>query len=128
IYWLPTEDAIYVHTVDFFDDFAGVGPVMTAYRAASTEVEMSTTQMMFFRNMAMPSFILQPAAGSGYLPGPDQKDELTQFMRRMYQGSVNVNRTAVLPTRWEPVRFQSEFDKIGMPALSDHARDAVLRA
>ena len=120
-------NAVYMHTIDFFEDFGGVGPVMAAYAQAATETEMSATQLMFFRNMAMPNFIIQPASGSGYVPGDDQKNILTEYLRRMGQGAANAGRTIVSPSRWELLRFQQEFDKLGMPQLAEAARDAVVR-
>ena len=125
--WLAPEDSVYIHNIDFFEDFGGTGPVMVAYAQAATETEISATQLMFFRNMAMPSFVIQPAQGEGYVPGIDQKDTLTEYLRRMYQGASNMGRTAVLPTRWELLKFQQDFDKLGMPQLTQEARDAVLR-
>lgn len=125
--WLAPEETVYMHTMDFFEDFGGTGALAVAYAQAATETEITATQMMFFRNMAMPSFVIQPAAGGGYAPGPDQKEQLTEYLRRMHQGAANVNRTAVLPSRWELLKFQQEFDKLGMPQLTEQARDAVVR-
>jgi len=125
--WLPPEDTVYFHNIDFFEDFGGTGPLMVAYAQAATETEITATQLMFFRNMAMPSFVIQPADGSSYVPGPDQKLELSEYLRRMYQGAANAGRTVVLPTRWEMLKFQQDFDKLGMPNLTDQARDACLR-
>src|SRR5258708_4629024 len=59
--WLAPQDAVYMHNIDFFEDFGGTGPLMVAYAQAATETEITATQLMFFRNMAMPSFVIQPA-------------------------------------------------------------------
>lgn len=125
--YLPVEDAVYAHTVDFWEDFGGIGPVQVAYVQAATETEMAATQLQFFRNMAMPSYIFQPAKDDGFRPGLDQKNELTEYLRRMYQGAANAGRTLVMPTRWETLKLQQDFDKLGMPDLSEAARQAVLR-
>lgn len=125
--FIRPSDAVYMHNIDFFEDFGGTGALMVAYAQAATETEITATQLMFFRNMAMPSFVIQPANDSSYIPGPDQKSELTEYLRRMYQGAANAGRTVVLPTRWEMLKFTQDFDKIGMPNLSDQARDACLR-
>lgn len=125
--YIPIEDAVYMHDIDFFDDFGGVGPVEVAYVQAATETEISATQLQFFRNMAMPNFIMQPAEGDGYRMGPTSKDQLTEYMRRMGQGSTNSGRTFISPTRWDVLKLQQDFDKLGMPQLTMEARDAVLR-
>jgi hypothetical protein len=125
--YLSPEQAVYMHNIDFFEDFGGNGSLMIAYAQAATETEITATQLMFFRNMAMPSFVIQPAQGTGFVPGTDQKDQLTEYLRRMHQGAANIGRTVVLPTRWEMLKLQQDFDKLGMPQLSAEARDACLR-
>lgn len=125
--YLPLDDAVYFHDMDFFEDFGGVGPVQVAYVQAATETEISATQLQFFRNMAMPGFIMQPAQNEGFRPGKEQKDEIAEYLRRMYQGAANAGRAMVMPTRWEMVKLQQDFDKLGMPALTQEARDAVIR-
>lgn len=124
--FLRPEEVVYMHNVDLFDDFGGIGPAQVCFVQAATESEMGMTQLQFFRNMAMPAFALQPAAGEGYRPGVDQKNELTELLRRMYQGATNVGRSVVLPTRWESIRFQQDFDKLGMPDLTAEAKSAIV--
>ena len=125
--YIPEDQAVYMHNMDFFEDFGGVGPAQVCYVQAATETEIAATQLQFFRNMAMPAFAMQPADGDGFRPGPDQKQEITELLRRMYQGSANAGRTVVLPTRWEMLKFQQEFDKLGMPQLTTTAVDSVIR-
>lgn len=126
--YIPVEESVYMHNMDFFDDFGGVGPVQVAYVQAALETEIGATQLQFFRNMAMPNFALQPAAGVGYNMSIDDKNTLTELMRRMYQGAANAGRTVVLPTRWEMIRFQQDFDKLGMPQLTAEAKSAIVEA
>lgn len=125
--YITLPDSVFMHDIDFFDDFGGVGPVEVAYVQAATETEISATQLQFFRNMAMPNFIVQPAEGDGYRVGNDQKNELAEYMRRMGQGSANSGRTFISPTRWDVLKLQQDFDKLGMPSLTLEARNAVLR-
>jgi len=126
--YIPLEDSVYMHTLDFFDDFGGIGPVERAYVQAATETEISATQLQFFRNMAMPNFIMQPADGEGYRVGLDAKNELSEYMRRMGQGAANSGRAMISPTRWDVLKLQQDFDKLGMPELTEQAQSAVLRS
>lgn len=126
--YISVEDSVYMHTLDFFDDFGGIGPVERAYVQAATETEISATQLQFFRNMAMPNFIMQPAEGDGYRVGIDAKNELTEYMRRMGQGAANSGRAMISPTRWDVLKLQQDFDKLGMPELTEQAQSAVLRS
>ncbi len=129
---IPLKDAVYLHLVDFADDFDGIAPAEVAFLEAGLEVEMATTTVSFFRNRAIPALILQPAkeavehqGSQDLLPRKDDVNKLTDFLRRVVKGSRNAGRTVVQPVRWEAVLLQQNFKDLAMSELSQETRRSV---
>lgn len=128
---IPPKDGVYLHLVDFADDFDGVAPAEVAFLEAGLEVEMATTAVSFFRNRAIPALILQPAketvAGDGqaFQPEKPNVDKLTDFLRRVVKGARNAGRTVVQPVRWEAVTLQQNFKDVAMSDLSQETRRSI---
>lgn len=117
--YLPVDSTVYMHGIDFSDDFKGTAPAEAAFLNAGVETEIASTQLNFFRNHAIPSMIVQPAQGEGYKPNKDDRDQLAEYQRRMTQGSINAGRTLITPTRWEFKPMTTDFDKLAMKDLLD---------
>lgn len=121
--YIPLQDAVYMHEVDFDDDYEGVSPIERAFLEASGEVELAQTVLAVFRNMAIPAAIAQPAADSK--PSPASKDNLTAMLRRLVQGTINAGRTIVSPDRWEWIQLQNPLKDQSLDIISANARKAV---
>ena len=115
--YIGIKDAVYMHEVDFDDDYEGVSPVERAFLEASSEVELAQTVLAVFRNMAIPAAIAQPAADANTKPTKEDRDNLISMLRRAVQGAVNAGRTVVSPARWEWIQLQG--------ALKDQATDVI---
>lgn len=117
-------DAVYMNGLDFDDDYDGVAEAEVAFLAGGMTVEAATTAFSFFRNMAIPAAIAQPEAGASTPSEPD-KNALTAFLRRTFQGAMNAGRVLVSPSRWQWIILQSKFDDLAMPELIKSAREDV---
>ncbi|MCZ7543195.1 MAG: phage portal protein [Anaerolineae bacterium] len=106
--YIEPADAVYMHEVDFDNDFDGVSPAEVAFSFAGVEEEAAQTMLHFFRNRAIPALLLQPAAEAGGEQVPDigARDRLVRFFRRMVQGARNAGRTIIDYKRWEAVLLQ----------------------
>ncbi len=125
--YISMADAIYMHEVDFNDDFDGVSPAEACFSFAGVEEEAAQTMLHFFRNRAIPALLLQPAADAGgtHMPDEPAKNRLVAFFRQMVQGARNAGRTVIDWKRWEAILLQQEFDKAAAPESTHEARQAV---
>ncbi len=126
--YVHMRDAVYMHTVDFRDDFDGVSPAEVAFLYAGMDVEIAHTSLSFFKNMAIPAAIVQPAAEQNTQPDEEERNTIIDFLGRIVKGAKNFGRTIVTPTRWEWQQLQTSFDQLGMPGLAEQARNAVFMA
>jgi HK97 family phage portal protein len=127
--YLKPEEVIYTHLVDFNDDYGGVGPAEVAFLQAGIEVEIATTALSFFQNMAIPPAIIQPTSDSILQrPTKRQREQLTAFLQRIVKGTLNFGKTIIMPTRWEWVQLQMPFDKLAMPDLKEDSRNMIFMA
>lgn len=122
--YIERADAVYQHGVDFGDDYDGVSEAEVAFLSGGMSVEMSTTVLAFFRNRAIPAAIIQPDKENKSITEED-KNALTSFLRRTFQGAINAGRTLVSRTRWDAVQLQGNFDDLAMPELIKNAREDV---
>ncbi len=128
---LAPRDVVFMHTVDFADDFDGVAPAEVCFLEAGLSVEIAQTAVSFFRNHAIPALILQPAPDTqsgATQPREQEMRTLVGFLRRFVQGSRNAGRSLVAPTRWEAVRLQQDFDELAMGELKEETRRDVAMA
>lgn len=124
--FIPVQDAVFWHLVDFEDDFDGVSPVEVAFLQAGMEVEIASTALAFFQNMAIPATIFMPDKDAGAkMPNEDDVDDLVGFLRRVVRGARNFGRSLVSPVRWEVNRLQADFDELAMPELNQQAAIAI---
>lgn len=122
--YIDRADAVYVHEVDFDDDFEGVSDIERAFLEASIEPEMGQTVLAVFRNMAIPALIAQPAA-DGTRPGPDDVKTMQSFFQRMVRGALNAGKTIISPGRWEIIKLQQVFKDMEMEGIRKDARLAI---
>lgn len=122
--YLERQNAVYVHGVDFDDDFDGVSPAEVAFLQGSLDPEIAQTQLATFRNLAIPALLIQPEKDA---KSPDVKDvtKLTDFFKRMVQGAVNAGKTLVSPARWDVKQLQGPLKDLEMTGISADARLAV---
>lgn len=121
--YIPVRDSVYMHEVDFDDDYDGVSPIERAFLEASGEVELAQTVLATFRNMAIPAAIAQPAVDSK--PSPDSKNALTKMLQRFVQGAANTGRTIVSPDRWEWIQLQGALKDQSLDVVAQGARKAI---
>lgn len=123
--YIPLEDSIYFHYIDLNDDFDGVSPVEASFMSAGIDVEIPTTVLAFFQNMAIPTLWVQPAENSPQTPSKDERDDLIATLRRIAKGVINAGRTLVTPSRWDIRELQTKFEDLAMPELTTTARESV---
>lgn len=119
--FLTPSDVVYMHGVDLDDDFDGVSPAEVALRHGELEVEMAETQVAFMRNRAVPLSLMQPAADSVQKIDEAERNRMSDFLRRVYQGSRNAGRTLLQRFRWEWIQLQVRYDEI---EFSEHYANA----
>lgn len=126
--YLARANAIYLHGVDFNDDFGGVSPAEVAFDQAGIETEAALTAVWFLRNRAVPAAILQPKDAEATPPTEAEQRKVRSLIQRILKGARNAGKTLVSGGRWEWVSVQAEFDKIGMGELTEDARAAIAMA
>lgn len=128
---LPPSQFVYMHTIDFADDFDGLAPAEVAFLEGGLEVEMAMTAVNFFRNRAIPALLLQPAketaeiAGMVHTPEQDNANALASFLRITAKGSQNAGRSIVQPVRWEALTLSQSFKDIAMSELYRENRQQI---
>ena len=122
--YIDRADAVYVHEVDFDDDFEGVSDIERAFLEASIEPEMGQTVLAVFRNMAIPAMIVQPAA-DGARPSPDDVKTMQNFFQRMVRGALNAGKTVLSPGRWDVIKLQQVFKDMEMESIRKDARLSI---
>lgn len=124
ISYVDLRDAIYVHEVDFDDDFDGVSDIERAFLEASVEPEMAQTVLAVFRNMAIPAAIAQPAA-DGVRPQAEDVTAMKNFLARIVRGALNAGKTLISPGRWEWIQLQQPFKDMELGSIREEARLAI---
>lgn len=129
--YIPRTDAVYLHGVDFDNDFDGVSPAEVAFDQAGIETEAALTAVWFLRNRAVPAAILQPkdSADKGIEP-PDEaaRRSMRTMLMTILKGARNAGKTLISSGRWEWTAIQQQFDQIGLSELTDDAREAISMA
>jgi 2'-5' RNA ligase len=125
---IERRDAVYMHSIDFEDDFDGVAPVEVAFRYAELGVEMVETQVSFMRNRAVPAAIVQPAEGENPLTDGKTVPMMQRMLQRLYQGARNAGRTLIQTMRWEWVQLQGKWDENAFTEQFDQSFEAVSMA
>jgi 2'-5' RNA ligase len=110
--YIPLADAVYFHRFDFDDDYDGIAPAEAVFLQASTEPELALTVLAYFRNMAVPGAIIQPATDKPDKRYEDDRTPLEKFLKRVAQGARNAGRTIVMATRWDWLQLQPVFKDI----------------
>lgn len=126
--FIAPNDGIYLHGVDFDDDYGGVSPAENAFEQAGVEAEAALTALSFMRNRAIPLSVLQPADKDAPAPNETVRMQMIELLRRVAQGARNAGRTLVAGGRWEWVQLQQKFDEVGMKDFYEEARIAVSMA
>lgn len=121
--YIPLQDSVYMHEVDFDDDYEGVSPIERAFLEASGEVELAQTILAVFRNMAIPAAIAQPAQDSK--PSEASRNHLVNTLKRMVQGTINAGRTIVSPDRWEWIQLQNPLKDQSLDIVAANARKSI---
>jgi HK97 family phage portal protein len=122
--YLNLTDAIYMHEIDFDNDFEGVAPIEVAFRHAELGVEMVETQVAFMRNRAIPASIVQPAQETKQ-PDETSRNQLQTMLQRVYQGAKNQGRTLIQRFRWEWIQLQMRFDEVEFATHFEQSYEAV---
>ena len=123
-------DAVFMHGVDFDNDFGGIAPAEVAFDQAGVETEAAQTAVWFLRNRAIPAALLQPKDSGPDVAAPSEADRsaMKRLIYRVLQGARNAGRTVVSSGRWEWVQLQERFDEIGMETLTQTARESIAMA
>jgi len=122
--YIDLEDAVYVHGIDFDDDFDGVGEAERAFLEASVEPERAQTLISTFRNMGIPAGIVQPTEGGGDMK-PEERSGLAGMLRRVTEGAQNAGRTIVSARRYEWRQMQSALKDMDLSPIAREARESI---
>ena len=128
--FIARADAVFMHGVDFDNDFGGIAPAEVAFDQAGVETEAAQTAVWFLRNRAIPAALLQPKDSGPDVAAPSEADRsaMKRLIYRVLQGARNAGRTVVSSGRWEWVQLQEHFDEIGMETLTATARESIAMA
>jgi phage portal protein BeeE len=128
--FISRADAVFMHGVDFDNDFGGVAPAEVAFDQAGVETEAAQTAVWFLRNRAVPAALLQPKEGGPETAPPSEAERsaMKRLLYRVLQGARNAGRTVVSSGRWEWVQLQAPFDDVGMETLTQTARESIAMA
>lgn len=128
--FITRADALYMHGVDFDNDFDGVAPAENAFDMAGIETEAAQTAVWFLRNRAIPAGLLQPKDSGLDAPPPSEADRkaMTRLINRILRGARNAGKTIVTSGRWEWQELQSRFDQVEFRAQHEIAREGVSMA
>lgn len=127
--YVELRDSIFSNEIDFEDDFDGVAPAEVAFLQASSEVELGTTALAWFRNSLFMGGIFQPTADSiAANRGADYVAAVPKFidlLKNFFQGGSNAGRTLVQSLRWEYTQLQQDFDKVALQSTYESIRQNV---
>ena len=123
--YVELRNAIYSTEIDFDDDFDGISPAEVAFLQASSEVELATTALAWFRNSMMMGGIFQPAADNNALVDKTTISSFLDLLRRRFQGAKNAGRSLVQSLRWEWIQTQQDFDKVALKDTYESVRQNV---
>ncbi|GAB4434186.1 MAG: hypothetical protein Kow00120_00390 [Anaerolineae bacterium] len=128
--FITRADALYMHGVDFDNDFDGVAPAENAFDMAGIETEAAQTAVWFLRNRAIPAGLLQPkdSAIDATPPSEADRNAMTRLINRILRGARNAGKTIVTSGRWEWQELQSRFDQVEFRAQHEIAREGVSMA
>lgn len=126
-YILP-KDAVFLHTMDFRDDFDGVAPAEAAFMYAEADGEIAQTYAATFRNMAVPALFVQPTADYVTEFAQPDADRLSRALRQIAGGAINAGRTLVSPNRVEMERLQPILKDLDLGTVGAHVRDSIALA
>jgi 2'-5' RNA ligase len=121
---VPIRDTLYMHGVDFEDDFGGIAPAEVAYLIAGVEVEVAQTWLAIFRNRMLPFGIVQPAAGTQTLQ-EEVREKFAQELRRITGGSRNAGKTVVSSGRFEWIQLGHELNGVPVKDFNEIVATAV---
>jgi HK97 family phage portal protein len=117
--------------VVFFREFAfdniadGISSAEVVASSAMAGVEVSTTELAFFQNMAIPAALIMPAEDA--LIGRNAKEvpALVRFLKSRFQGASNAGKTLVTAARWSVMQLQSPWKDLDMGAQKASIREDV---
>jgi len=124
---IARHDGVYMHKVDFDDDFDGVAPAEVAFDQAGIETEAALTAVWFLRNRAIPGGIVQPKDENETFD-TQTRGVLRDMLRQIVKGARNAGKTIVPSHRLEWIQMQQQFDQIGMEPLTDTSREGIAMA
>jgi HK97 family phage portal protein len=129
IYERPKQDGQRMYydldEVVFFREFAfdniadGVSSAEVVASAAMAGVEVSTTELAFFQNMAMPAAMIMPADDTMMGRNAKEVPALVRFLKSRFQGASNAGKTLVTAARWTLIQLQSPWKDLDMGAQKD---------
>lgn len=125
--YIEPRDSIFSTEIDFEDDYDGVAPAEVAFLQASSEVELGTTTLAWFRNSLFMGGIFQPTSDSAPF-NTDYKSAIPPFLsllKGMFQGGANAGRNLVQSLRWEYIQLQQDFDKVSLNSTYESIRQNV---
>lgn len=125
--YIKASEGVYMHGVDFNDDYDGIGEVERAFLEASIEPEKAQTQVAIFRNMAFLGGIAQPPADmpANGAPTKDDRDNLINFLARRVRGALGAGTFLVSPKRWEWLTLQAPLKDLELRTVTEDARLSV---
>jgi HK97 family phage portal protein len=106
--------------VVFFREFAfdniadGVSSAEVVASSAMAGVEVSTTELAFFQNMAIPSALIMPDDDSMIGRNAKEVPALVRFLKSRFQGASNAGKTLVTAARWKVMQLQAPWRDLDM--------------
>lgn len=126
--YIPRHDAVFMHGLDFDDDFGGVAPAEAAFNHAGIEAEAGLTVLSYMRNRAVPLGLLQPAQDVNAQPTDQAIHSMRDLLARIVKGARNAGKTIVSKGRWEWVAVQQMLKDVEMGPHWEAARTHVAMA
>lgn len=97
--WSAWEMA-YLYNENSFDDLHGSSRILSVLAEANVHEEISRSAQAHFANDARPGIMLLPEVNMGI----DQAQELVNYWKANFQGSLNTNKPVMLPTQIKSVQ------------------------
>lgn len=126
--YINLKDGVYFQEFSFDDEYDGVSSAEVVALQAATEPEVAMTQLAFFRNMAIPSAIIQPAKDANTGTNSREVPSLTRFIAQRFQGSYNAARTLITPSRWEAIQLQTPLKDLNLGDQYKDLRETIATA
>lgn len=130
----PLSDTIYMKEgLNFDDDSKGTSSAEVAFLQASASVEIAMAQYASFKNFAIPATVFQPeapSAGAQFTTAPraEDRDDILNYMKRLFRGARNAGKTMVSSVRWQIIQLSPVW-KDSLPVEQDkNLREAVATA